>query len=186
MLSFGILGIIHKGEDIKRCSLRMPAPFPNTSWLAGEVLQHHCNQPPTLLLASHPPSCLKSRLLTAAEQLSVASAAMTGKPPCIHLTCRHILTCCGLWDVHTGTHPAKASVFLFPFSFYLSHCVPMIRRQWKPPPPTLSFIPFFLARRVWNCRAQHSSSPPLTGEKGKARERVRDEQSGRVSGTPHN
>lgn len=88
-LSFGTLTIIHKGEDIKRCSLRMPAHSPNTSWLAEKkkkVLQHHCNQPPTLLLASHPPSCLKSRLLTAAEQLSGASAAMTAEPPCIHLS----------------------------------------------------------------------------------------------------
>lgn len=120
----------------------------NTSRLTGKVLQHQCNQPPTLLLASHPPSCLKSRLLTAAEQLSVASAAMTGKPPCIHPSDPPSHPDMPRLVGRPQRSPQPKPVFLFPFSFCLSHCVPMIRRQRTPPTPTLFFIPFFLARRV--------------------------------------
>lgn len=142
-LSFGTLAIIHKGEDIKRCLLRMPAHFPSTSWLAGKVLQHHCNQPPTLLLASHPP-LLPEKQTPHCSRAAECSKCNDNRKTSLHpsispITPRHAAAC-GMCT--SALTPAKASVFLFPFSFCLSYCVPMIRCQWTtpPPPPCPSFL----------------------------------------------
>ena len=173
---------------MKCCLLRMPAHSPNTSWLAGKVLQNHCNQPPTLLLASHPPSCLKSRLLTAAVQLSVASAAMTGKPPCIHPSepPSHPDM------LRLVEHPHPRSPQLKPLSF-CSHSLSAypIAFQWlvanEPPAPHPVLHSFFPCSSHMKLQISAFFSTATNWEKRKSeRERERDKQSVRVAGTPHN
>lgn len=135
-LSFGAPSIIHEVKGISRCTLRLPSHFPHISMVGWKtVLRHHCNQPPLLLLLSHPPSCLAIRLHTAAE------------PPSRCSECREIslhVTCCPMVHPNLPSPHLIAPCSLFPRIFCLSHCVPLIRRQCSVPfPLSLLFSPTY-------------------------------------------